>query len=245
LPNPEGRRTLQDAAFLTADYGLTERINVGFLIPYRSSRSRGRVEGEVEGLGDIGLSARFAFNEPHSPGLKANGIVLATLPTGEVETGFLDENIVLGVGAVGLGAGFEVIHDRPGLGSAFLRVLGSKPAGASDGGVRFGGSLSASAGYGRPFAGGGRIRWALSGGVTWNEADRENGLAVLNRGGRLAFATAGVSFPLGRDFELSAGAQRLVAADLRGDQLAAEWSGYAAIRWTRLVRDKSARLRGL
>ena len=236
LPNPEGRRTIQDAALVTADYGLTERVNLGVLIPYRNSRSRGRVVGEVEGLGDVGMSARFALTDPHRSALKVNGLALVSLPTGKVETAFLDENIVLGVGAVALGAGFEIIRDWPSGGSAFLRTLGSKPTGPSSTEIRFGASLSASAGYGRPFVSGNRTRWALSGAVAWNEPDREGDLTVANRGGRLILATAGVSVPLGDEFEFSVGAQRLVSADLRGDELAPKWSGFAGIRWTRLVR---------
>ena len=221
---------------MAVDYGLTERTNLGILIPYRDSRSRGRVEGQVEGLGDIGLSARFALTDPHRSALKVSGLTLVSLPTGKVETAFLDQNIVLGVGAVALGAGFELIRDWPPGGSVFLRALGSKPTGPSDAGIRFGGSLSASAGYGRPFVSGNRIRWALSGAVVWNEADREGDLTVPDRGGRLAMATAGLSFPAGSDLEISVGAQRLVSADLRGDQLAPRWSGFAGIRWMRLTR---------
>jgi hypothetical protein len=236
LPNPEGRRTLQDGLVLTADYGLAERVNLGILIPYRFSRSRGRVEADVEGLGDIGLSARFALTDPHRAQLRVNALTSISLPTGRVETGFLDENIVLGVGAIALGAGFEVIRDSPSGASAFLRTLGSKPTGPSDEGVRFGGSLSSSAGYGRPFVGGGRVRWAFSGTVSWTEADREGDVDVPNRGGRLVTLSAGVALPLGGGPELSVGAERLLSADLRDDQLAARWSGFLAVRWTRAVR---------
>jgi len=161
------------------------------------------VEGEVEGLGDVGLSARFALTDPHGSALKVSGLTLVSLPTGKVETAFLDQNIVLGVGAVALGAGFELIRDWSGGGSAFLRTLGSKPIGPSDAGIRFGGSLSASAGYGRPIVSGNRIRWAMSGTVAWNEADREGDLTVPDRGGRLVLATAGLSFPLVSGLEIS------------------------------------------
>lgn len=236
IPNPEGRRTLQDGLLLTADYGLAERVNVGILIPYRVSRSSGRVEADVQGLGDIWLSARIALTDPHRAPLRVNALTLTSLPSGKVETGFLDENIVLGVGAASLGAGFEVIRDSPSGASAFLRALGSKPTGPSDEGVRFGGSVSSSAGYGRPFVGGGRVRWAASGTVSWTEADRVGDLSIPNRGGRLVTLSAGLAFPLGRGPELSLGAERLLSADLRGDQLASRWSGFFAVRWTRAVR---------
>jgi hypothetical protein len=236
IPNPEGRRTLQDGLVLTADYGLAERVNLGILIPYRRSESRGRVEADVEGLGDIGLSARFALTDPHGAPLRVNALTLISLPTGRVETGFLDENIVLGVGAIALGAGFEVIRDSPSGASAFLRALGSKPTGPSDEGVRFGGSLASSAGYGRPLVSRGRVRWAVSGTVSWTEADREGDLPVPNRGGRLVTLSAGLAFPLGGGPQLSLGTERLLSADLRGDQLASRWSGFVAVRWTRAVK---------
>jgi hypothetical protein len=134
-----------------------------------------------------------------------------------------------------LGSGFEVIRDSPSGASVFLRALGSKPTGPSDEGVRFGGSLTSSAGYGRPFVAGGRVRWAVSGTVTWTEADREGERLVPNRGGRLITASAGLAIPLGGRPELSLGAERLLSADLRGDQLASTWSGFLAVRWTTTI----------
>lgn len=232
VSNLEGRHTIQDGILLTTDYGLTERVGLGILVPYRNSRSSGRVEGDVEGLGDVGLSARISLTNPHGSPLRVSVLTLATLPTGKVETGFLDQNIVLGVGAAALGGGLEMIRDWPSSGSLFFRSLGSKPTGPSDEGIRFGGSLLASAGYGRRFLARLAPRWALSGSVTWAEADREGRLLVPNRGGRVATLTGGVAFPLEGDFELSAGAQRIVSADLRGDQLAARWSGFFGVRWT-------------
>lgn len=59
-----------------------------------------RVEADDQGLGDIGLSARFTLTDPHRGPLRVNALTLISLPSGKVETGFLDENIVLGVGAI-------------------------------------------------------------------------------------------------------------------------------------------------
>lgn len=232
LSNPEGRRTTQDGILLSADYGLTERVSLGLLVPYRISRSTGRVEGRVEGLGDVGLSARFALTDPHESLLRVTAVTTATVPTGEVATGFLDQNFILGVGAVALGGGLEVIRDWPSGGSLFFRALGSKPTGPSDRGIRFGGALSASGGYGRPFLRRGRVRWALSSAVSWIEPDVQGRTVVPNRGGRLMTATGGVGVPLGADSELLVGVQRLVAADLRGEQLAARWSSFLGFRWS-------------
>ncbi len=184
----------------------------------------------------MGLTARIALVDPHMSRLKINALTLASLPTGRVETGFLDENIVLGVGAISLGTGLEVIRDSPSGGSAFFRTLGSKPTGPSDAGLRFGGSLFATGGYGRPFGDRTRIRWALSGSVLWSEADRQGGAPVPNRGGQLVTATGGLALPLGGDYQVSLGAERLLAADLRGDQLAPRWSGFLSIRWTGMVK---------
>jgi hypothetical protein len=194
------------------------------------------VAGEVEGLGDVGLSARIALNDPHRAPLKVNALALLSLPTGKVETDFQNENVVLGVGSISAGAGLEVIRDSPSGASAFLRAAGRKPTGPSDKGIRFGGSLSASAGYGRPFTAAGGARWALSGTVTWTEADGDGGNTIPNRGGRLVTATAGLAFPIGNGSHISLGAERLVSADLGGDQLAARWSGFLGFRWTRAVR---------
>jgi hypothetical protein len=184
----------------------------------------------------VGLTARIALVDPHTSGLKINALTLVSLPTGGVETGFLDENIVLGVGAISLGTGLEVIRDSPSGGSAFFRTLGSKPTGPSGAGVRFGGSLSTSGGYGHPFCVSTRIRWAISGTVLWSEADRQGDALVPNRGGRLVTASGGLAFPLGSDYQISLGAERLLAADLRGDQLAPKWSGFLGIRWISMVK---------
>lgn len=236
ISNPEGRRTTQDGVLFAIDYGWTERVSLGLLVPYRISRSTGRVEGNVHGLGDVGLSARFTLTDPHESPLHVTAVTTATVPTGEVETDFLDQNIVLGVGAVALGGGLEAIRDWPSRSSLFFRALGSKPTGPSDQGVRFGGTLSASVGYGRPFVQRRAVRWALSSAVSWTEPDRQGGDDVPNRGGRLITATAGVGVPLGAEWEFSAGAQRLVAADLRGDQLAAPWSTFLGFRWISAVK---------
>lgn len=232
VSNPEARRTTQDGAILGADYGVTERFAVGILVPYRNSRSTGRVEGDVEGLGDVTLSVRFGLTDPHASPLRIGALFTASVPTGDVETGFLDQNIVLGVGAVSLGGGLEVIRDWPSGTSLFFRTLGSKPTGPSDEGIRYGGTISASAGYGRPFVLRREFRWSVSGTILWTEPDEQDGRDALNRGGRLGTLAGGVGIPLGGDRELFFGVQRLLDAQVRGDQLVATWGGYLGFRWS-------------
>ena len=232
IENPEGRRTLQHATVLTADYALAERWSLGLFVPYRWSETRGRIRGSVRGFGDAGFNARYAVNQPHTSSLEVHAMGSVSFPTGKVETAFLDQNIVLGVGAPTLGAGVEAAFAARDGGRAFTRLLGSRPIGASDAGVRFGGALSTSAGYGRAWVAGGRSRWALSAAAIRTGADRDGSVPNPNRGGRRITATAGSSFPAGPSSEVTLGIERLVSADLRGDQLAATWSGFLGLRWT-------------
>ena len=231
IANPLDRRTVQDSWIVTLDYGLRERINLGLLIPYRSSRVTGMVEGELDGLGDIGFSARFGVTDPDRAKWKLAALGLVTFPTGEVETALLDQNIALGVGAISLGGGLELTRDWPKIGSLLLRTLGGKPTGASDDGVRFGGTLSLAASYGRAFRQAGRARWALSSAVSWTEPDTLGDETIDNRGGRLITGTLGFLIPISKSWETSIGITRLLDADVHGDQLVGRWSGFLGFRW--------------
>ena len=215
------------------DWGLREWVNLGLIVPFRNSRATGRIEADVDGLGDIGLSGRFALTDPDRSAWKVAALGLVSLPTGEVEDdpARLEENVVLGVGAISLGGAVEAIHDWPRAGSLYFRAMGVEPTGTSDEGVRFGGSLSILSGFGRPFVTAGRSRWAVSAAIGWTEVDRTEGEEIESRGGRQATVTGGLLFPLAKELDISLGAQRLVDVDLHGDQLAARWSGFLGLRW--------------
>ena len=222
---------MQDTAVLSLGYGLRERVNLGLFIPYRWSRATGEVEADVTGPGDLGLTARFGLTDPDRAPWKLSAIAAVTFPTGDVETGFLDENIALGVGAVSLGGGLDLLRDWPVAGRLLLQFVGIKPTGPSDEGVRFGGNLQFLAGYGRPFFPAGRSRWAVSASSAWAEPDTEGDQEIPNRGGRLSYATFGLSFPMGPRWQVGLSGQRLLDADVHGDQLVARWTGFLSFRW--------------
>ena len=222
---------MQDTAALSVGYGLRERVNLGFFVPYRWSRATGEVTASVTGIGDLGFTARFGLTDPDRAPWKLTALAAVTLPTGEVETGFLDENISLGVGAVSIGGGLELLREWPAAGKLLLQMVGIKPTGPSDQGVRFGGNLQFLAGYGRPFYRTGRARWALSASSSWAEPDMEGDEPVPNRGGRLAHVSLGFSFPLGPRWDVAFSGQRLLDADVHGDQLVARWTGFLSLRW--------------
>ncbi len=220
-----GRRTRQRTLLLQTDWGLTERFAVRAVVPLIDIAASGMFTFHGSGLGDVEAWGHWGLG----PELGAHGGALGAglaLPTGRDVGSELTEinSVAFSAGELSLLLSAEGFRRLAPSHTLFGLVLYRRPLGSGPGDYRFGDSLGWS----------GIWRWSpertpvsFSLGLTGQHLgqDEQAGERLPFRGGRLHYATGGVSLPLGKNGgSLSLLAQRLVERDVRGDQLLAPWN---------------------
>lgn len=229
IDNPEGRRTLQRVFVVQGEWGLGERFAARLFIPVRDFSASGEIELNDSGLGDVEAWGRWAVGPEMG---KSGGVLAAGLafPTGsEVDDPeVVEENIIFGAGDYSLLLSAEGFR-RFGTSHTLFGIARYRYAlGAGGNGYRFGDDFGWS----------GTWQWKPRGGPLGLTAglsgqhlgeDRQDGAPVISRGGRLHYASGGVSFALGeKGGTIGFLAQRLIEQDVRGDQLLAPYNFTAA-----------------
>jgi len=223
-PNPENRRNTQRTILVRGEYGLTPGTSLAFGLPVRDVDLRGMETADVTGAGDLEAAVRWS----PLPVTLARRVLInlsagVTLPTGR-STGsdLTQENIQFGAGAVSALAAVEMSARLTPHAALFGRAGGRWPTGEGDDGYRFGDAYDWLAGLDAGQESG-RVRLqAMLLGVHLKQ-DTQDGVPVEDRGGRLLYGIGGVRFETTEKTALAFSVQRLVDADLRGDQLAARW----------------------
>lgn len=208
---------------------MRERLALGFALPIRHTSLRGPDESlSRSGPGDLDALVRWTAIRPKLPGdFQLRLVAGASLPTGdEVADLAIDENIRFGAGTTSLLAAVEALRGV-GIATLYARAEAREPLGTSDSGVDYGATTTVAAGV--------DIAAADRAGVLvqaiWQHQgiDRVAGDPVPSRGGTWTYAAVGARTGLTRRTQGSVLVQRLIAADVRGEQLAAPWSALIGI----------------
>jgi len=231
LDNFDDRRTQQRLWLAQAEWGLTERLSVNALVPYRDVSASGRINFNDAGLGDIQVGANWRLG---AEGKRFGGAVGGglALPTGDdAQSGLTSENVVFGAGDFSLLASVEGFRRLATDWTVFGLARYRRPLGAGDDDYRFGDDIGWVS----------SVRWQVRGGPVSLMStlsgqhlgrDHQHGASVDSRGGRMHHAGVGVGFPVGGGLSGSLLAQRLIEKDVRGDQLLAEWQFIVGLNWT-------------
>ena len=225
IPNPMGRRNLQQTMLLQAEFGLTPRLALGGMLPVRNVRSEGEIDLHTTGLGDAEATLRYsAVPLTLKSKFSLNLIGGLGLPTGRSEgLELTQENIQFGVGDFTGIAGFELSHAVHPSVSTYFRSQGRFVMGANSDGYRFGDAFDNA--LGASFRVGIRETQILAQVSTLPlEQDRQDGAPVDSRGGRWIYGAAGVRFRIGKQAGIVGLVQRLISVDVRGDQLVSPWN---------------------
>jgi len=224
------RRTLQRSLLLQGEWGLTERVAVRAMIPYRDFKTSGEFEFNGDGMGDVEAWGLWRLGPETGKGGGAIGGGLS-FPTGKDSPADLTgENVFFGTGAFSLLATVEGFRQLP----AGFRLFGMAryrwPTAEGDDSYRFADVFGYS----------GTLAWqrenspiGLMAGITGQHLgqDEQYGVKVSNRGGRLNYASLGASVGLGKGLALNIVSLWLVDQDVRGDQLLAEWQAVTGLTW--------------
>ncbi len=222
--DPEGRLNRSHALLLSVDVGIRERLSAGALLPLRTTRLRGPETLDVEGLGDLDLYARWiATKPPHLPGeFRMTVLGGLSLPTGKEPTGAgVEENVRFGAGTTSFLLALELLGSA-GPASLYGRAELRAPLGTSDAGFRYGETWTGVGGT--DFALGSRGGILAQAIVQHQRPDRENGLVLPSRGGTWGYVAAGGRLRLGARGSGAILIQRLVYANVHGDQLVSPWT---------------------
>jgi hypothetical protein len=231
-------RTFQQAVIVSGELGLSERISLTGAVPLRSvelTEPDGGAGPQASGAGDLQVGARLALTHPEKEGrFSAVATWGVWLPTGASnEADILGENVAFTRGAVTATAGGEFTVRLGGRSQVFGQVDLQYPTGADDvairtigGGLvaaryRFAPSRNGSLVFSRSFAGG-RLSWL--GGVSqrYFGSDKLDGIPVETRGGSIRRAVAGLVVNVARRQTVGLLAERLLRADVNGDELTGE-----------------------
>ncbi len=146
------------------------------------------------------------------------------MPTGEEETEpALETNLRFGAGAMSLLAAVEAsAGTKSGALSSYGRAEIRVPLGEGESGVRYGRTSTAALGIDVPLgARGGFLAQAIG---QRQGVDELDGVAMENRGGSFAYLAAGGRIGPAKGWQGSLLVERLVHADVHGNQLVAPWS---------------------
>lgn len=222
-----------NALLLSLDVGIRERLSAGALLPLRTTRLSGPETLDAEGLGDLDLYARWiATKPPHLPGdFRMTLLGGLSLPTGKEPTGAgSEENVRFGAGTTSLLTALE-LSGSVGPASLYGRAELRAPLGSSDAGFRYGETWTAAGGA--DFALGSRGGILAQAILQHQRPDRENGLVLPSRGGTWGYLAAGGRLRLGASGSGAIVIQRLVHANVRGEQLVSPWT---LIVWASVAR---------
>jgi hypothetical protein len=181
------------------------------------------IEADTSGLGDVEVWGRWGLGPElgRSGGALGAGLAFPTGREGDPET--VEENIVFGAGDASLllaAEGFRRVGPQH---TVFALALFRLPLGSGDGGYRFGEEFSWSGAWQwKPRGGPVGLSLGLSG--QHFGQDEENGDPVESRGGRVHYAAAGLTFPLGDGGSVGLLGQYLIEQSVRGDQLLSPWN---------------------
>ena len=235
-------KTLNRNLTATLDYSPNADWGVSLIVPlfnrYHATITPGDTDPSVSqgnGLGDVRVLGRYqGFSDDHAFGVQF-GVKLAT---GETKQTFhagaqvgeaLDRGLQLGTGTTDLLLGCYAFGELATDWSCFGQVLFQKPTGEKDG-FKPGDGLNANLG----------LRYTGLAGVTphlqvnLRAEGRESGLNadVDNSGATLVYLSPGVTFQVGRAFQIYAFAQVPVAQRVNGLQLEPKWSASLGMHWS-------------